>query len=104
MFRCDYATIMNRLDALFIQDLANLIYTEELERREINGKIYHMCTTDILANSRLKWSKSEQIYHFKSMSKYIDIIKKGIPGKRYIRIHFDLIEHDILERALKDGN
>lgn len=95
-----YTRIMSKLDALFIQDVINIGSMSE----RVDDQGWFPCP-----NSRLEkdWSEREITYHLGSLKEpvkgfglgeggaersLIQIDRRGVPGKRWVRVDLDLID------------
>lgn len=92
-FRLHYK-IMSRLDALFLQDLGNLLDSPKTKRKKFDGEVYRLCTSAFLENSAGEWTRREQEPRLASLKKagFIKTLKKGIPPRRWVRIEYKKIE------------
>lgn len=100
-FVTKYLWIMSIQEAVFLQSIINLSGLEKAKKFEDeDGKEFFMCTEAFLSNSIAEWSADVQYNYLKQLQKlgFIEVIRKGIPSKRWVHIKFPEIHKAITEQ------
>jgi hypothetical protein len=93
-----YARLMNKLTALFLQDVLNpLSLDKAVFQEDDDGCVWFQCTAEFLARSTLGWTAAEQKYHLGVLAElgYVSVKRRGVPATRWVCLDLLKVQADL---------
>jgi hypothetical protein len=95
----EFMLILDLHDTVFLSELVD-IADSDVERRDVDGELYTICTTEMMAGGKIGWNQQAQKARWKSLTEkgYVKVKHRGEPGQprwRWMCVVWDKITEDI---------